>query len=98
MFRKSIVMALFAGVAAASFRMSDDAPVFDPSIPTAEPATQTPATVSVEVPAEHADLLQRAVALLQKGEAWLKDNIEAGISTLENLLSAKDDENGESKE
>lgn len=47
-----------------------------------------PATVTVEVPAEHADLLQRAVELLKSGEQWVKDNIEAGVTTLEGLYKS----------
>lgn len=44
-----------------------------------------PATVTVEVPAQHVSLIKRAVALLEKGEAWITDNVHAGIQTLENL-------------
>lgn len=49
------------------------------------------ATVTLDVPAEHASLLQRALALLERGESYIKDNIEAGITHFEALF--KDDDN-----
>jgi hypothetical protein len=57
-----------------AMRMAEDAPA------------AAPATVPVDVPAEHEDLLQRAVALLKKGEQFVVDNIEAGLSALEALF------------
>lgn len=45
--------------------------------------TETPATVSIEVPAQHVALLNRAVALLAKGEQTIVDNLHAGVTMLE---------------
>lgn len=44
---------------------------------------ETPATVSIEVPAQHVALLNRAVALLAKGEQTIVDNLHAGVTMLE---------------
>jgi hypothetical protein len=60
-----------------AMRMAEDAPA------------AAPATVPVDVPAEHEDLLQRAVALLKKGEQFVVDNIEAGLSALEALFETE---------
>lgn len=56
------------------------------NIPEQLPA-DPPAPVTIEVPAEHADLIQRAVALLALGEQFVSDNIHAGIRMLEDLFS-----------
>lgn len=54
------------------------------------PAEQaTPTTATVTVPVEHAALIERAVKLLERGEQWIVDNIHAGVTTLEGLLSDK---------
>ena len=50
---------------------------------TAETQVDTPATVSIEVPAQHVSLLNRAVALLAKGEQTIVDNLHAGVTMLE---------------
>lgn len=67
--------ALTMGIRASVFRMADDAP--------AAPAA---APVTIEAPAEHQSLLERAVALLKTGEQYVIDNIEAGLSTLEQMV------------
>lgn len=52
---------------------------------------------NIEVPAEHADILTRAVKLLSTGEQWVVDNVHAGITTLEGMMTPaapdKGDEN-----
>lgn len=50
-----------------------------------------PATVAVDVPVEHVDLIKRAVALLERGEQWVADNIHAGISHFEGIFNISDD-------
>lgn len=47
---------------------------------------EAPATVSVEVPAQHLSLIERAVALLKREEQFVIDNIEAGISHFEAMF------------
>lgn len=89
--KRSILAVLM--MSAYAFRMADDAPAAtndaaDGATASAEPTT--PAAVTVTVPAEHADLLQRAIALLEKGETYVKDNIEEGIAMLEGLFKSSD--------
>lgn len=87
--RSLLISALMA--AAFPFRMAEDAPAADVETPAqAAPEVEPPATVTVEVPAEHVNLLQRAVELLKSGEQWIKDNIEAGVTTLEGLFKSDD--------
>jgi ABC-type nitrate/sulfonate/bicarbonate transport system substrate-binding protein len=57
-----------------------------------EPSTPASATATVEVPAEHEGLVQRVVALLERGEAWIKDNVEAGVTHFENMFGDKTEE------
>lgn len=85
--KRSILAMLM--LSAHAFRMSDDAPAATTATDgqTANADTQT---VTVTVPAEHADLLQRAIALLEKGEQYVKDNIEAGVTMLEGLFKSSD--------
>lgn len=52
---------------------------------------EAPASVAVDVPAQHVSLIQRAVALLEKGEQFVIDNVEAGITTLESFFTEKKD-------
>jgi hypothetical protein len=81
-------------IAAAPVAPPVDTPAVAPSdaaAATAEAQAATsdeaPATVSIDVPAEHVSLLNRAAALLSRGESWIKDNIEAGISHFENIVA-----------
>lgn len=52
----------------------------------ADQSDEQPATVAVDVPAEHVSLIKRAVALLERGEQWITDNIHAGISHFEGIV------------
>ena len=45
-------------------------------------------TVAVTVPAKHESAVRRLLDLLEKDETWVKDNIEAGLATLENMFKA----------
>lgn len=84
---RKLITAVLMG-AALSFRMADDAPAAMPETPASiDPTAAAPATVAVDVPAEHATLVQRVVALLEKDATWLKDNIEAGLTHFEALFS-----------
>lgn len=90
--KRSILAVLM--ISAHAFRMADDAPAATNDAADGATATDgqtanadTP-TVTVTVPAEHADLLQRAIALLEKGEQYVKDNIEAGVAMLEGLFTS----------
>lgn len=47
-------------------------------------------TATVEVPAAHESLVQRLVALLKKEEQTVVDNVEAGLTMLENLFKSDD--------
>jgi len=49
----------------------------------------TAAPVTLEVPAEHADIMQRALSLLNRGEQWVTDNIHAGIKHFEDIFGIK---------
>jgi hypothetical protein len=60
--------------------MSD---VQDNSEPVAAPAP----TTTFEVKAEHANIIMRAIALLERGEKWIADNIEAGITHFEGIVN-----------
>ena len=40
----------------------------------------------IQVPTEHASIIERAVALLKRGEQWIIDNIHAGVTTIEGLV------------
>lgn len=60
--------------------------------PAAEPAQAPPATVSIDVPPEHASIVSRLLAILKSGERWVIDNVEAGIGHFENLLTPADEE------
>lgn len=84
--KRSLILTALLGITA--MHMSD--PADSASAAPLEPDPQPAAPVTVTVPAEHADLLQRAVALLEKGEQWVKDNIEAGVTTLENMFKSDD--------
>lgn len=86
--------AVMAGLSVSLLRMSDPtdtgsaAPAStEPEAPAAAPDLTT--VTIADVPAAHADLLERVGALLKKDLGWLKDNIEAGISHFEGLF--KDD-------
>ena len=80
-------------LSAMTFGMADDAPAATGQAPAStaqNDLTDNAAPVAtVEVAAEHADLIQRAVTLLESGATWIKDNIEAGITTLEKLLEGE---------
>lgn len=52
---------------------------------------EAPATVSIDVPAQHQSLLERAAALLEKADSWIVDNIEAGIAHFEGLFKQEAD-------
>lgn len=54
--------------------------------------SDTPQTATVEVPAEHQSLIERAVALLKKGEQTVVDNFEAGVAMLEGLFNGQDEQ------
>jgi ABC-type nitrate/sulfonate/bicarbonate transport system substrate-binding protein len=58
------------------YRMAEDAPA-------ATPPTHT----DVSVPVEHESTVSRLLALLEKGEQWIVDNVEAGLKTLENMFA-----------
>lgn len=76
--KRSVLSVLF--LSAFAYRMADDAPG---AATTAEPVTIT-------VAAEHASFIQRAVALLEKGEQFVVDNFEAGLTTLEGFFKSED--------
>lgn len=84
--KRSILAVLM--MSAHAFRMADDAPAATPAPADGQTANADTPTVTVTVPAEHADLLQRAIALLEKGETYVKDNIEAGVTMLEGLFTS----------
>jgi hypothetical protein len=93
LFRSALTVALTSFV----YRAVEDAPAAQaaPVAPLPVEAAQdasdeAPATVSIDVPAQHQSLLERATALLSKDIGWVKDNIEAGLTHLENMF--KDDE------
>lgn len=86
--KRSILAVLM--MSAYAFRMADDAPAATPAPADGQTANADTPTVTVTVPAEHADLLQRAIALLEKGETYVKDNIEEGIAMLEGLFKSSD--------
>lgn len=48
-----------------------------------------PTTVAVTVPAEHLSLVTRLLAVLEKDATWVKDNVEAGITHLENMFKSE---------
>lgn len=82
----------FLLLSAIPLRMSDAeaAAAPEPVEPEAPAAAPAPVTVTIaDVPAAHADLLERVGALLKKDLGWLKDNIEAGIAHFEGMF--KDD-------
>jgi len=62
-------------LSAFTHRMAEDAPA----------AVQTHTAVSV--PVEHESTVSRLLALLEKGEQWIVDNVEAGLKTLENMFA-----------
>lgn len=45
-------------------------------------------TTTVTVPTEHASLIQRAIAVLEKGGEEIKTSIEYGISHFESLFKS----------
>lgn len=63
----------------------DDSPVVTTPAPIGAIAP-APATVSIDVPAQHQSLLERAAAVLEHAEGWVVDNVEAGIKQLETML------------
>lgn len=52
---------------------------------------EQPASVAVDVPAEHVGLLTRLVAVLKRDEQWIVDNIHAGVVQLENIFKESDE-------
>jgi hypothetical protein len=79
-----------AGDAAPADPVGDAAAVAESAQSTSDEA---PATVSIEVPAQHQSLLERAAALLSRSESWIADNIEAGISHFEAMFKKDDKPN-----
>ncbi len=63
---------------------------FTDDAPTGGAVDEPTPPVTLEVPAEHESLLKRALALLERDEAWVKDNIEAGIAHFENIFKESD--------
>lgn len=99
--KKSLIAALM--FAALPRYMSEDAPAGtaatevdapnDAEVPPLTPVN-TDVTMNLTLPAEHADLLERVASLLARGESWLKDNIEAGISHFEAMFKDSDNNVG----
>jgi hypothetical protein len=56
-----------------------------------ETQDQAPATVTVEAPAEHEDLMTRIAALLKDAEADIVDNMKAGFEWIENMWKERKD-------
>lgn len=83
MFKKFRFATAVMGMAlAARFNMSDaDAAASAPDAMTAPDAD-----VSIDVPAAHASLFERIVALLKKDEQTIVDNVHAGVSALEAMF------------
>lgn len=64
--------------------------------PVADPAPQAPATVSVDVPAEHESDVQRFVTLLKSGEQWVVDNVKAALTHFEGFFTTATHDDGNS--
>lgn len=63
-----------------------------PAAPQPDPTPPgTVESVTLTVAPEHADLLQRAIAVIEKGGQFVLDNIEAGVAALEAYLTPADD-------
>lgn len=96
--KRQSLLAFAMGALAASdgaFRMTNNAPSSTEPLDVA-PGDRVEAEVNgktataVVVPDAHVNTVARIVALLERGEQWVLDNIEAGVGTLERLLKDRD--------
>lgn len=76
-------ISLLTAILMARFNMSDA----DAAAPAdSAPAVAIAPDVSIDVPAAHASLFERIVALLKKDEQTIVDNVHAGVSALEAMF------------